>query len=196
MTELKSLYTGTSVDRSRFVLDPDQAQRFILFLEGLRSGRFEQVKNRLRDYFFTDDEEIKSNPEKPHWGFCCLGVMTEVACEIQPGIVSFDPVARSYTWQEELVFSKGFEETTELHSLHEEAVLPNPVMSLFGMTQPGPEVIMPCGFHVVEATWLNDEGDWTFSQIADAFAYTYLGVAYPSDLECPECRAVAHEGPE
>lgn len=61
--------------------DPSKLPNFLLWLDALESGEFEQCGGALRERVITEDDELVTI------AYCCLGVAVEVACRngVEPG---------------------------------------------------------------------------------------------------------------
>lgn len=61
--------------------DPSKLSNFLLWLDALESGEFEQCGGALREQVETEDDELVTI------AYCCLGVAVEVACRngVEPG---------------------------------------------------------------------------------------------------------------
>lgn len=92
---------------------------------------------------------------------CCLGVACEVA--IRHGVT---------VRREE--YSDSYDRWVEYDG--EIAYPPSSVTAWFGFTDNDPMLFSPTG-EPSRATWMNDERDYSFAQIADAFERTFLAEA-------------------
>lgn len=134
------------------------------WVDALRSGNFKQTKGRL--------SKIENDGSRT---FCCLGVL----CELAKDEIGLEETYREGLWfrgyggefayngcetlppdsVEDFLGEPGFDWEVKLH----EDVL----------YEDGEEVMYEAG-DLVELAELNDEGDWTFAQIADAIESQYL----------------------
>lgn len=129
-----------------------------LWVDALRSGKYEQTKGRLHrtiasDYGLNDSENVPA-------GYCCLGVLCEVAVEKQvvkvvdtssTGSVSYGlGTDRSMTW-----LPKAVEDWSSLRDTTVSVEI-NGRTERRGLAE------------------LNDSGEFTFLQIADAIEDNFI----------------------
>lgn len=141
---------------------PNQ-ERIALLVAALRSGEFEQTTSYLKRYASFNGPE-----EEPTARHCCLGVACEVA--IANGLDISERQIRNSSGGA----SFGFSSTT----------LPFEVMRWYGFADRDPALLLdpPKKWWKIwrrkptlgKATGANDFLRWNFSQIADAFEWTYL----------------------
>lgn len=128
-----------------------------LFIAALRSGEFRQGLSTL----------ASKKAEDEHWKYCCLGVACEVA--IRNGVVvEVREEGITYNFKVER-YCRIYEGTS--------TVLPPSVREWLGLTadEADPRLLTGhIGEHKSYATNLNDNGQWTFEQLAEGFERTFL----------------------
>lgn len=136
-------------------LKPCNTENMQKFVTALRSGDFQQGQNALE---YTDLSGKVTN--------CCLGVACRVA--VKDGL--------------ELQVTNSGADNHATYFAGETAFLPYEVQKWLGVATGNPvlRAIHPdsmfddADFDLLTATYLNDSGNFTFNQIADAFERTYL----------------------
>ena len=127
------------------MLTKEQQERVRLLIAALRSKKYRQGKYGLSKYSRTEKRRK----------LCCLGV----ACE----------VAR----QNGLALKIHTDASGWLYYDDSHAVLPQIVRDWFGFDKQDPDLDTETG-NISTASGLNDNLDYKFPQIADAFERTYL----------------------
>lgn len=135
--------------------------RLKLGLEALRSGEYIQGQRALAPIVTTSDGREEQR-------FCCLGVLCEVA--IKNGLDTVESV--------EAILQKGYRNVEDEGSDESVtySILPQEVRDWYGFSTsvPAVNVIEQRGVSSYEVTHLNDISGWSFDQIANGFAKTYL----------------------
>ena len=135
-------------------------KRLKLGIEALRSGKYVQGHRALAP--IVDESPDSDEPGRQQ--YCCLGVLCEVA--LANGLTGVKRV--------EGVYQVGYlSENSGDRDDVEFALLPYAVQEWYGLDREGPSVITEDG-NTAEVAYLNDDGGYTFDQIADAFERTFI----------------------
>jgi hypothetical protein len=127
-------------------------ERVRLLVDALRSGRFEQGKGRLA----KDDM------------YCCLGVACVVAQENGLALTT------KVNSDGDVLFGLGEVATPAWGADSNSTHLPSSVQNWYGFGDSDPSLLDAEGHVLGDATQLNDEFEYDFARIADAFEHTFL----------------------
>lgn len=157
---------------------PVNKQRLQLGLEALRSGEFKQCTGQLRSASLDISGDGKHEVR-----YCCLGVLTEVA--VRNGLAFDTEVCVTCGIPADSVIGKHAncigQFTSSLWEVTGE-VLPKAVMDWYGIVDSDPIIAsLPDDdatespeYETFSATECNDDKNWDFEQIADAFEATFI----------------------
>lgn len=145
--------------------------RVKLLVEALRSGKYEQTKNKLAEPLLDGQLKIRYISHKRQWPkfwrkretvniaakYCCLGVACEVA--IANGL-DLEKFVTSYR--------------IEYGKSHTAGTLPHEVVRWFGFASDDPKLGVTTTRNHISATTANDGLNADFATIADAFESKYI----------------------
>lgn len=163
-----------------------ERDRMEAFCAALESDEYQQARGVLR----------RLGPI-PNAGFCCLGVMCEVAillgAQIETRPSTQDVLGKNHI-QYRFLDVMSPQQVDEGNYGWEGGQLPIGLGRWFGVESgQDPTIIGPDGFSR-GAVYYNDELRWNFKQIAAGFRYTYLGTPYPPEAATWPRRPVLREG--